>query len=159
MNENRTWLDHTVYRVYRNEVWYWEAAILLPSSHTPTLLKGEDSWALTMQQVKETYGEDAVRLSEGKFQQELERRRLHTPEMLTLLKNNWTERDLSTWHVYGAFRPMTGISIAGTVFLNGNGAKYDQTEIYTYVTAQEPLDAITKEHYSLVTISHPLHTS
>ncbi len=79
---------------------------------------------------------------------------------MALLKSNWTERDLSGWHVYGSIlRPMTGIRIDGTVYLNGNGARHEgrggRYEIYTYVVSKEPLDAGTIKHYTLVEVSHP----
>lgn len=91
-----------------------------------------------------------------KFQEKVARRITHSEQMLAMLKDNWTGQDLSGWHVYGSIlRPMTGIKIDGTVFLNGNGARYAQYEIYTHVVAREPLDAKTREHYTLVTISHP----
>lgn len=57
MNELRTWLDHTVYKVYRNEARYWEAAVLLPMSQTPTIFNGEETSTATVKQIKETYGE------------------------------------------------------------------------------------------------------
>jgi hypothetical protein len=155
MNE-RTWLDHTVYKIYRNEVRCWEAAILLPTSQVPTILSGEKTPGETVERIKEAYGESAARLPEVKFQEELERRITHSPEMLAILKNNWTGQDLSGWHVYGSIlRPMAGIKIEGTVFLNGNGARYNQYTIYEYVVAREPLDVRTREHYTLVTVSHP----
>ena len=156
MNELRTWLDHTVYKVYRNEARYWEAAVLLPTSQTPTIFNGEETSTATVKQIKETYGENAERLLEVKFQEEVARRITHSEQMLAMLKDNLTGQDLSGWHVYGSIlRPMTGIKIDGTEFLNGNGARYAQYEIYTYVVAREPLDAKTIEHYTLVTISHP----
>lgn len=156
MNEPRIWLDHTVYKVYRNKARHWEAAILLPTGQTPTTFSCEDTSTLTVKQVKETYGESAEQLSEARFQVELERRITHSSEMLAMLKDNWTGQDLSDWHVYGSIlRPMTGIRIDGAVYLNGNGARYYQYEIYTYVVAPEPLDAGTIEHYTLVTVSHP----
>jgi hypothetical protein len=156
MNGQRIWLDHPVYQVYRNEARYWEVAILLPTSQTPIILIGEETSASTVKQIKATYGESAERLPEVKFQEEVERRTTHSEEMLALLKDNWTGQDLRDWHVYGSIlRPMMGITIEGTVYLNGNGARYHQYGIYTYVVAKEPLDARTREHYTLVTISHP----
>jgi hypothetical protein len=160
MDEQKTWVDHPVYHVYRNEACYWEAAILLPKSQTPITLNGEETSTATVNLVKATYGESAERLSTMEFQEEATRRITHTPEMLELLKNNWTGRDLTGWHVYGSIlRPMTGIIIEGTVFLNGNGARYEgnggRYEIYTYVVAKEPLDAGTIKHYTLVGVSHP----
>lgn len=156
MNEQRTWLDYPVYHVYRNEARYWESAILLPTSQTPVTLGGEETSTATVMQVKGAYGENVKRLSAVQFQEEVARRITHTPEMLELLKNNWTGQDLRGWHVYGSIlRPMTGIKIDGTVFLNGNGARYGQYEVYTYVVAKEPLDAQTIEHYTLVAVSHP----
>lgn len=156
MNEPRTWSDRTVYKVYRNEARHWEAAILSPSSQTPTTFSGADTRESTVKQVEETYGKSAERLSEVKFQEEIARRITHSSEMLAMLKDNWTGQDLSDRHVYGSvLRPMTGIKIDGAVYLNGNGAKYYQYEIYTYVVACEPLDAETTEHYTLVTVSHP----
>ncbi len=156
MNQQRTWLDHTVYKVYQNRDRSWEAAILVPTNQEPAFLKGLSSPSLTVKKVEEAHGESAERLSEAKFQEELERRRTHSPEMLAMLKQNWTGEDLSGWHVYASvLRPMMGIKIEGTVFLNGNGAKYEGYEIYTYVVSKEPLDARTREQYSLVTISHP----
>lgn len=156
MNE-QGWLDHTVYKIYRNEARLWEAAILLPTSQVPTIQNGEKTPRETVEWIKEVYGESAARLSEGNFQEELERRITHSPEMLAMLKNNWTGQDLSEWHVYGSIlRPMTGIKIDGTIFLNGNGSRYNQYTIYEYVVAREPLDARTREHYTLVIVSHPL---
>ena len=153
--EQKQWLDHTVYRVYRNDASYWEAAILQPKSTTMSIFPGDDTGTLTAQSVRERYGENAERLTEATFQREMNRRLTHTPEMLTLLKENWTG-DLSTWHVYGSIlRPMSGISIPGTVYLNGGGARYEHYEIHTYVVSPEPLDERTIEHYTLVTISHP----
>jgi len=155
MSEQKIWLDHTVYRVYRNDANYWEAAILQPKKTTASIFPGDDTGAETAQAVRERYGENAERLTEEKFQQELERRLTHTPEMLKLLKEIWTG-DLRTWHVYGSIlRPMIGISIPGTVYLNGNGAKYQGYDIHDYVVSPEPLDGATIEHYTLVTVSHP----
>jgi hypothetical protein len=131
-------------------------AILVPTRQTPTILTGGETSVLTVKQVKETYGESAERLPAVKFQEEVERRTTHSEEMRSLLKDNWTGQDLSSWHVYGSIhRPMAGIKIDGTVFLNGNGARDQQHEVYTYVVAREPLDARTIEHYTLVTVSHP----
>ena len=156
MNE-RTWLDHPVYRVNRNKrTGDWEAAILLPESQEPMLLSGEKTSVLMVEKVRALYGERADRLPYDQFQAEVERRITHSAEMLVLLKNNWTSQDLSGWHVYASIlRPMAGIRIEGTFFLNGNGAKYNQYTIYEYVVAREPLDARTIEHYTLVPISHP----
>ncbi|MBA2681104.1 MAG: hypothetical protein H0U76_22240 [Ktedonobacteraceae bacterium] len=156
MNQ-RTWLDHTVYRVNRNErTGNWEATILLPTSQVPMLLTGEKTSVLTVEKVRELYGESADRLPYDQFQAEVERRITHSEEMLVLLKNNWTGQDLSGWHVYGSIqRPMAGIKIEGTIFLNGNGAKYNQYTIYEYVVAREPLDARTIKHYTLIAVSHP----
>lgn len=151
----KEWLVHTVYRVYRNDAGYWEALVLQPKSTTASIFPGDDTGGETTQSVRERYGENAERLTEVKFQQELDRRLTHTPEMLKLLKENWTG-DLSAWHVYGSIlRPMIGISIPSTVLLNGGGAKYQQYEIYDYVVSPEPLDQRTIERYTLVTISHP----
>jgi hypothetical protein len=157
MNE-RAWLDHTVYKVSRNNKTHlWEAAILLPTTQEPTILGGEKTPGETVGQIKKVYGENAERLPEVKFQEELERRMTHSPEMLKMLKNNWTGQDLSDWHVYGSIlRPMTGITIDGAIYLNGNGARYQEHyEVYTYVVVQQPLDEKIKQHYTLVTISHP----
>ncbi|HEU5376889.1 MAG TPA: hypothetical protein VFV38_15745 [Ktedonobacteraceae bacterium] len=160
MNEQKPWLDHTVYRVYRNEAGSWEAVILVPTSQTPIIFTGEETPEATVKQVEGTHGGNAEQLAEEEFQAEITRRTSHTPEMLALLRSNWTERDLSEWHVYGSIlRPMTGIRIEGTVYLNGNGARYEgcggRYEIYTYVVSKEPLAAETLKHYTLVEISHP----
>lgn len=148
---------HPVYMVRRKETFpcNWEVSILLPTDREPTIIPGEETAQATVNAVKEQY-EGAVRLTEYFFQQEVEKRRKHTPEMLAMLQDNWTGNDLSDWHVYGSIlRPMSGIKIDGTVYLNGNGAKYQQYTIHTYVVSPEPLDERTIEHYTLVTISHP----
>ena len=147
---------YSVYKVYRNQQsGYWEVAMLTPDSVTPEIFPGEETTTATVKAVKERY-EGAMRLTEYFFQKEVEARTTHTPEMLDLLVDNWTGQDLSAWHVYGSIlRPMNGIRIDNTVFLNGNHARYQQYEIYTYVVSPEPLDEQIMEHYTLVTISHP----
>lgn len=150
---------YPVYKVYRNTAGNgpWEVAVLMPTDVEPTIITFHDAETSTaaVKAVKERY-DGAVRLTEYFFQQEVEARIKHTPEMLAMLEDNWTGQDLSKWHVYGSIlRPMSGIRIDNTVYLNGNGARYQQYEIYTYVVAQEPLDERTIEHYTLVTISHP----
>lgn len=157
MNTRRTWLEYPVYKVYRNPEGYWEAAILLPTIQTPTIFNGEETFALTLKQIKDTCGENSIIMSEKMFQEEVVRRTTHSDTMLAMLKDNWTGKDLSAWHVYGSIsRPMDGIRIDGTVFLKGNGAKYqDRYEIYEYVVAQTLLDASIIVHYNLVIISHP----
>ena len=160
MNEQKIWLDHPVYHMYWNEAHYWEAAVLLPASQTSIILNGEETSTATENLVKATCGESSERLSTVQFQEEASRRITHTPVMLELLGNNWTGKDLRSWHVYGSIlRPMMGIRIDGTVFLNGNGARHEvnggKYEIYTYVVAKEPLDVGTINHYTLVEVSHP----
>ncbi|GCE32001.1 hypothetical protein KDA_74850 [Dictyobacter alpinus] len=159
MNE-RIWLDHVVYKVYRNEALVWEVSMLLPTSQVPITLSGEKTPGEIVDKVKGTYGESARRLSEQKFQEEVARRITHSSEMRALLKENVTGQDLSNWHVYASIlRPMVGISIDGAIYLNGNGATYQghqgHYEIYTYVVVQHPLDETIIERYTLVPISHP----
>lgn len=155
---DRTWLDHTVYRVHYNErTGECEAMLLLPTSQEPQFFPGEETAARLEEKLRAIYGESAVRLPDDQFRREEERRITHSAEMLALLRDNWTGQDLSGWHVYGSIlRPMMGIRIEGTVYLNGNGARYHNRQmIYEYVVARSPLDARTLEHFTLVLVSHP----
>lgn len=153
----KQWLDHTVYKVYRDEQSRcWEAAILTPSSNKAEIFKPFEETAIdTVSAVRQKYA-PCVRLTDYFFQMELEKRTTHTPEMLALLRDNWTGEDLSDWYVYASIlRPMSGISIADTHYLPGNSATYQQWTIHTYVVAFEELSAHTIEQYDLVFISRP----
>jgi hypothetical protein len=156
MNEVRIWAEHPFYNVRRNAAYAWEAVVLPAADQTPIILPGKETLPFTVAMVKATYGEDAERLPEAEFQTEMSRRITHSESMLARLRDNWTGQNLSEWHVYASIlRPMFGIRVEGAVFLNGDGAKYEQYTIHTYVVSREPLDEAILKHLTLVPISHP----
>ncbi len=149
-------MEHTIFKVYKNDANYLEAAILTPKSGAkPTTFNGWDTLEEMIAQVKRDYGEDAERVPARIFQQEIERRTVHTPAMLAMLADTYAG-DLRECWVYGSIlRPMSGIVIEGATYLNGNGAKYKGWKIHEYVVMPGALDKATIEHYDLVFISHP----
>src|SRR5947207_2953428 len=61
--------------------------------------------------LKDNFGSDVQALPASKFQAELERRLVHTPEVVALLKRDGDllGQDLTKCFVYGSFRPMSSI--------------------------------------------------
>jgi len=149
-------MEHTIFKIYKNDAGYLEAAILTPKSGAKqTIFKGLDTVEEMVAQVKQDYGQDAERVPVRIFQQEIERRTTHTPEMLALLEDTYAGNLQECW-VYGSIlRPMSGIVIEGTTYLNGNGAKVNGWKIHEYVVTPGTLDTAVIEHYDLVFVSHP----
>lgn len=108
--------------------------------------------------MKDNFGPDVQHLSSTQFQQELDRRLVHTSEVVALLKRDGDllGQDLSHSFVYGSFkRPMS--SIWARVH---EAAVYIQTDkqatgYHTYVAVPAPLDDKTVARYELAFVSHP----
>lgn len=149
-------MEHTIFKIYKNDANYLEAAILTPKSGAkPNLFSCWDTIEEMIAQVKADYGQDAERVPARIFQQEIERRTVHTPAMLAMLEDTYAG-DLRGCWVYGSIlRTMSGIVIEGATYLNGNGAKVNGWRIHDYVVTPGALDERTIEHYDLVFISHP----
>jgi len=104
------------------------------------------------------FGTDVQRLTGAQFQQELARRQVHTPEVLTLLKRDGDllGQDLTNYFVYGSFnRPMD--SMWARV---DPAAVYIQTDkqttgYHTYVAVPALLSAETISRYELEFVSRP----
>jgi hypothetical protein len=103
------------------------------------------------------FGPDVQHLSASKFQQELEKRLIHTPEVVALLKHDGEllGQDLSQSFVYGSVRPIS--SLWARVH---DAAVYIQTDkqatgYHTYVAVPARLDNEIIESYELSFVSHP----
>jgi hypothetical protein len=149
-------MDKTIFKVYKNDANYLEAAILTSKSGTKVVtFNGWDTVDEMIAQMKQDYGQDAERVPSRIFQQEIERRTTHTPEMLALLEDTYAGNLQECW-VYGSIlRPMSGIVIEGATYLNGNGAKYQGWKIHDYVVTPGELEKSVIEHYDLAFVSHP----
>ncbi len=102
------------------------------------------------------FGDDVVRLSATQFQEELERRQVHTPEVVALLKRDGDllGQDLSQFVVYGSYnRPMDSLwaRIDSAVYIQVDKWK---TGYHTYVAVPATLDEETVTRYELAFISH-----
>ena len=84
----------------------------------------------------------------------LDRRAIHTPEMVEFLKNN-VEGDLSRCYVYGSpYRPISSLwaSIDGAVYPY---ADWQSTGFHSYVAVPSQLDKEVIDRYQLIFVSHP----
>ena len=109
------------------------------------------------ERVRRRYGEDAVFMSPSKFQLELARRQIHTPEMVALLAQNGEllGQDVTSYLVYGSpMRPMSSAwaRIDGAVFIPSNK---QQSGYHSYVAVPQLLDAEVAGRYELEFVSGP----
>jgi hypothetical protein len=97
----------------------------------------------------------ATRVSPKTFQEELDRRAMHSPGMVEFLKNN-VEGDLSHCYVYGSpLRPMS--SVWARVHESAIYIPCDRQKIgyHSYVVVPRALDKEVIERYQLVFVSRP----
>jgi hypothetical protein len=144
----------TIYQLTRESDGYFIAYILSLKSRKPSTMSGYETQVEFDTAVKEHYGVDTVRVPKKAFWEEVERRSVHTPEMLAVLRDSYMG-DLTGYHVYGApMRPMSGswARIDGAVFIN---ADKSTTGYHTYVVVPELLDRDTIERYELRFVSGP----
>lgn len=144
----------TIYQLIREYDGYYYAQVLSARSNRPTEMSGYESPVELHTAIKEQYGPDATRVPKRVFQEELEKRAVHTPEMQVLLRDSYMG-DLSAYYVYGApMRPMSGswARIDGAVYIN---ADKQTTGYHTYVAVPEALDKEVIERYELTFVSGP----
>jgi len=118
--------------------------------------EGYDNARELHENMKENLG--AVRLKNADFQEELERRLTHTPEMVDLLKKQGEllGQDLSQYIIYGSYRPVSASWARvheQAVYIQVDPAS---TGYHTYVAVPARLDVETIENYELQFVSHPV---
>lgn len=137
---------------------YPYALVLKPDSTRPEEYTGHEDTQELHQNMKDTFGPDAKQLPGTQFQAEIERRSVHTKEMLALLEENGQilDRDLVRCYVYGSYnRPMDGTWARVHEEASYLPANFAHTGYHTYVCVPYQLEAETLERYELVFISHP----
>src|SRR5260370_25902031 len=100
-------MKQAIYIMKRHEEYGDYLALVLPpgTQTTPEEVRPfVEHLAELHQAVKERYGDAARMVRKKDFQAALERRQIHTPEMLTLLRTN-VEGDLRAYYVYGSPSP------------------------------------------------------
>jgi hypothetical protein len=110
--------------------------------------------------MQDIFGPDVIRLPASQFQAELERRQVHTSEVVALLKHNGEllGQDLTRHFVYGSFNRPIGASwasIDNAVYIQADKSR---TGYYTYVAVPATLDDETIERYELKFVSRPAAT-
>ena len=133
---------------------YYYARVLGTKSNKPTEISGHETVAEFDAAIKKQYGPDAVRVPKRVFHEELERRAIHTPTMVNILRDSYMG-DLSAYHVYGSpMRPMSSVwaRIEGAVYIN---ADRSSTGYHTYVAVPAVLSQDVIDRYELEFVSHP----
>ncbi len=134
---------------------YYYARVLGTKSNKPAEISGYETVGEFDVAIKKQYGPDAARVSKRVFHEELERRAIHTPKMISLLKESYMG-DLSAYHVYGSpMRPMSSVwaRIEGAVYIN---ADVSGTGYHTYVAVPAVLSQDMIDRYELEFVSHPM---
>jgi hypothetical protein len=143
-----------IYQLTREHDGYFIAYILSLKSRKASTMSGYETQAEFDTAVKEHYGPDTIRVPKKAFWEEVERRAIHTPEMIALLQQAH-ERDLTKWYVYGS--PCRALhlyevrDIPSALLATAEPA----SGYYTYVATPELLDRDTIERYELRFVSGP----
>jgi hypothetical protein len=146
-------MNKTIYTTKRGEYNTFTALILEPNTREVQELTYFESMDELKGRVQEEWG-DIERLSPKAFQEELDKRAIHTPEMVTFLQNN-PEGDLSRYYVYGSsYRPISSMwaRIDGAIYPY---TSYIATGYHSYVVVPKPLDKEVIDRYQLVFVSRP----
>jgi len=132
---------------------YPSVLVLTPEDTRPEKLEHFFDTAAIHKHMQENFGPDVKQLPGSKFQKEVERRAVHTPEMQNLLmQNSLGGQDLTQCFVYGSRRPMgtwAGIEQAAYIQVDPS------TGFHTYVVVPAQLDMILVGDLELVFVSHP----
>ena|SRR5713101_1309390 len=150
----------TMFTAKRDDRGYLYAHVLVPTASQPIEVSdgGFENVKDLQERMKRKYGQDAMFMSNRKFQEEIEQRQIHTPELVALL---WENGELlgidqiTRYVVYGApIRPMSSIwaRIDDAVFIQSNK---QSTGYCSYVAVPCNLDKEIIEKYELVFVSRP----
>jgi hypothetical protein len=133
------------------------ALVLKPGARVAEKYEGYYNARELHENMRDNFGDTVQRLPASKFQQELEKRLVHTPEIVALLARNGELLgvDLSQYFVYGSpMRPMDSLWArvhAQAVYIQSD--KY-QTGYHSYVAVPALLDQETVTRYELAFVSH-----
>jgi hypothetical protein len=137
----------------------WPYALVLESEEAKKAEKYEGYYNARElhENMKDIFGANVTRLKGSDFQAELEKRLVHTSDVLALLKRDGEllGQDLTRHFVYGSYnRPMNSLwaSISNAVYIQAD--KY-QTGYHTYVAVPATLDDETISRYELAFVSRP----
>lgn len=123
-------------------------------AHKPEKYHGYYNQQELHENMKSIFGPDVECLPGSKFQAEVERRQVHTKEMIALL---WKQGDLLGEYlcghvVYGSYRP---ISASWARIDNAVYIQVDEAGYHTYVAVPGVLDNEVIERYELHFVSRP----
>jgi hypothetical protein len=134
------------------------ALVLKPGSTRPEKYEGYYNARELHENMRDHFGSDVVRLPGSQFQAEVERRQVHTPGVIALLKRDGDllGQDLTRCFVYGSFnRPMDSIWARvheAAVYIQCDKSR---TGYHTYVAVPALLDEETISRYELEFVSRP----
>lgn len=136
---------------------YPHALVLLPQARKSEEYDGYENEQELHKNMQDTFGSGVTCLPESQFQQELDRRLIHTPEVVALLKRDGDllGQDLSRHFVYGSYnRPMNSLWARvheAAIYIQSDRWK---TGYHTFVAVPVLLDNETISRYELEFVSH-----
>ena len=148
-------MDNIICAMKRDDLGDLTALILTPDNKKkPSELAYFRTPQELREAVKEHYGDDVLYVPLRILNEELEKRRVHSPEMLEMLKNN-PEGNLSRRFVYGSpIRPMSSVWArlpGAAIYIPADRQK---TGYHTYIAVLAKLNKEIIEKYDLVFVSH-----
>ena len=143
------WMIQSLYKVER-EAGAWIVSLLAPTACTPEI-HIYPTHSTSLINIAQELGETAGRVRPRSFDAEVERRRVHTQEMLQILGEERADR----W-VYASERPMTGVLLGiESQIVSSDTKAPDGWPIYCYLFSQVPLDPSIIDQHELMFISRP----